>query len=152
MCECSKCPTLSPSSETVAGQLLESSEEAVKLLLTVASGAVGGVDDVAAVTGVAGLVRNMIFFASGESRSRVWLNACHQQHEEQRCHCKPCSKPGNSQSSHSSCCHCFFFFFFFFFFFVVRGFSRIPTTKVQRLLDRLGEKAPLARGHEIFRN
>ena len=48
---------MSPSSETVAGELVESSEEAIKLLLTVAGGAVGGVDDVAAVTGP---VRNMI--------------------------------------------------------------------------------------------
>ena len=69
--------------QRLSGRVVDSSEEAIKLLLTVVvGGAVGSVDEVAAVTGVASPICNMIFFASGEGRPRVGLNACHQQHEE----------------------------------------------------------------------
>ena len=46
--------------------MVDSSEEAIKLLLTVVGG--GSVDNFAAVTGVASPIRNMIFFACSESQ------------------------------------------------------------------------------------
>ena len=72
---------LDPSSETVRASWLIAVKRR-SLLTVVVGGAVGSFDEVAAVTGVGSPIRNIIFFACGESRTRVGLNACHQQHEE----------------------------------------------------------------------
>jgi len=96
------------------------------LLLTFAGSAVGSIDEVAAVTDVASPIRNMIFFAIGESPPRVWLNACHQP---------------RSPFIHFAAIAAF-----------LSEFLAEFRQTVQRLLDGLQEKSPCMLVNEIFRN